>query len=47
MQKIDRNALVKSQIAGGAAKSTAGGSSSSTSSSASYSTTNVNISLSM
>lgn len=41
MQKIDRNTLIKSQIAGGTAK---GGSSSS---SASYSTTTVNISLSM
>lgn len=44
MQKIDRNALIKSQIAGGTAK---GGSGGSTSSSASYSTTNVNITLSM
>ncbi|MDR5817726.1 MULTISPECIES: hypothetical protein [unclassified Caballeronia] len=44
MQKIDRNALIKSQIAGGTAKGGGGGSSSS---SASYSTTNVNITLSM
>lgn len=45
MQKIDRNALIKSQIAGGTAKGSSGGSSSS--SSASYSTTNIKISLSM